>query len=175
MGCFPYAEALVIAAALAACGGAQKPQSAPPANATDPAAPTESLDAEVVEGSSSDQETPQRARAQAIEQARAAGILGPEKLPATLDRAAIRTVVTSRIEAIRGCYEHRLRQQPTLAGTTRVEFTIGLDGKVTRASGSGFDPAVDGCVAKQIETLTFPKPASAELRVTYPFAFRPAS
>jgi hypothetical protein len=40
---------------------------------------------------------------------------------------------------------------------------------------SGFDPAVDDCVAKEIEQLTFPKPASGTLRVTYPFAFRPAS
>jgi hypothetical protein len=176
MGCFPYAEALVIAALVAACGGHKQAPSLPPSNTATP--DPDAFEPEIVEGARTDRQAIDNhaARLQAVEQARAAGILGDARTPpTTLDKAAIRTLVRQRIVWIQLCYEMRLVEQPTLAGTTRVEFTIGLAGKVTRATASGFDPAVDSCVAKEIEQITFPKPAWAALRVTYPFTFRPAS
>lgn len=121
-------------------------------------------------------------RQMAIEQARAAGILGPARgtpqpqpTGGPLDKAAIRREIRTRLMMIQLCYEQRLVAVPQLQGTTRVAIEIGADGSVTSSTGSGFDREVDRCVASAVESLKFPAPKSGGTkRVTYPFTFRPS-
>jgi hypothetical protein len=152
-------------------------------------------EAEPVVGSSSKTEQ-QLAREQAIEQARAAGILGKQTAPPArapsatapswavvpptvpagpLDKASIRREISAHIKPIRLCYEQGLLQDPTLQGTTKVTFLIGPDGSVTSSTGSGFDPQIDPCVADVVKGIVFPAPdGGVPTKVNYPFVFRPA-
>jgi hypothetical protein len=132
---------------------------------------------EIVEGKVNSREL---ARAQAIEQARAAGILGPapERPPppmpeGPLDEASIRRELGTHRKAIRLCYERRLSDDESLHGTTRLTFVIGPDGGVSAATAAGFDAAVDTCLADAIKRIRFPAPADGgTMRVKYPFTFR---
>jgi hypothetical protein len=165
-----------------ACGGATAPAPASPAA---PAAP-QKLEAEEVTTKPPNPNDPEAARQQAIEQARAAGILGdadapkgdaqPETAPAgPLDKDSIRREVRAHIKQVQYCYEKQLLANPTLAGTTLVSFMIVADGHVGASEGSGFDPNVDSCVANVIKDIWFPKPdASGSMQVNYPFTFKPA-
>ncbi len=157
---------------LVACGGAK---STPISNTATMSA-AEEMEAEVIEGKPGSENAV--ARQQAIAQARAAGILGsakPEGAGGPLDKSTIRAAVRSQLMSIQLCYEVQLFEKPGIAGTTNVEFTIGGDGVVTTASGTGFDPDVDGCVADVIKRVTFSKPTGGQLIVRYPFTFKPAS
>lgn len=134
------------------------------------------IENEVVEGKRDNENA--IARQQAIDQARAAGILGStpgEGGSQPLDKSSIRAGVKTRLMEIQICYEKALLEKPELAGTTLVEFTIVADGKVGAATATGFDAAVDNCVAGVIKGITFPKPATKQLVVKYPFSFKPAS
>jgi hypothetical protein len=134
---------------------------------------------EIVEGNGNSNEL---ARAQAIEQARAAGILGPapERPPppmpeGPLDEASIRRAIGTHRKAIRLCYERRLSNDESLHGTTSLTFVIGPDGGVSAATAAGFDAAIDACLADAIKRIRFPAPADGgTMRVKYPFAFKPA-
>jgi outer membrane biosynthesis protein TonB len=119
------------------------------------------------------------ARRQAIAQARSAGILGPKgpeaHLSKPLDKSSIKAAVKTRIDSIQVCYEIALLDKPGLHGTTTVDFTIGGDGSVVTATGRGFDPEVDQCVADAIKSILFSKPSAPKVNVRYPFTFKPAS
>ncbi len=165
---------------VAACWSSSSPK--PVSNESSSEREIAVVEAEDVDGSP---ESPGLARKQAIEQARAAGILGkasvtpaPTPTPAPqgpLGQESIRREVRARMGEIRLCYEQRLVDEPTLQGTTRVTFTIGSDGSVLSSTGTGFDPAVDTCVADVIKAIRFPAPdGGGTMRVNYPFIFRPA-
>lgn len=122
----------------------------------------------------------QLARQQAIEQARQAGVLGSAAggsaaPPVTaLDKQAIRTAVHPHLAEITYCYERELGAKPTLHGTTRVEFSVDPNGVVIQATGSGFDPAVDACVADVVKSIKFPASNGGVTTVGYPFVFHQA-
>lgn len=170
---------------VAACwsGGGGKPAATPAPNANEVAI----TDAEPLVGDP-DNARARHDRQQAIEQARAAGILGttaqqqgpsgpPPPAPAgPLDKASIRREIRAHLKAVRLCYEERLIDEPALQGTTMVTFAIGPDGRVTSATGAGFDGRVDACVADVIKRIPFPAPdGGATVNVSYPFTFKPAS
>jgi outer membrane biosynthesis protein TonB len=168
--------------AMAACwsSGGGKPASSPASSQRELAV----ADPEPVVGRSTKTEA-ELAREQAIEQARAAGILGnasgssaalgPAAAAGPLDKEAIRREVRAHLKPITLCYEQRLLEDATLQGTTRVTFVIGPDGKVTSSTGAGFDGKVDTCVADVIKGIAFPAPdGRGMMQVNYPFAFRPA-
>lgn len=170
---------LVVLGALgmAACwssGG--KPTSAPSSSEREIAV----AEPEIIE---SQPDSPEVARAQAIEQARAAGILGPapeRPRPAMpegpLDETSIRRAIRTQLKAIRICYGRRLDDDESLRGTTNLTFVIGPDGGVSSATGAGFDAAVDACLADVIKRIRFPAPAEGgTMRVKYPFTFRPVA
>ncbi|MBL8919396.1 MAG: AgmX/PglI C-terminal domain-containing protein [Myxococcaceae bacterium] len=96
-----------------------------------------------------------------------AGELTSSVIQSTVRAAALRT---------RACYEKALAKNPSLSGKLTVSFTIGADGRVSTASGTGLaDTAVTGCVVKEFKALRFPpargrKPVS----VKYPLVFQPA-
>ena len=167
---------------VAACwsgGGGGKPASPPASSERDIAV----NDTEPVVGRSTKSEA-ELAREQAIEQARAAGILGdasgsaatpPAASTGPLDQEAIRREVRAHLRPITLCYEQRLREDATLQGMTKVTFVIGSDGKVVSSTGSGFDAKVDACVADVIKGIAFPPPnTGGVMQVNYPFVFRPS-
>ena len=79
--------------------------------------------------------------------------------------------------SIRACYQNEVNRKPGLAGTVVVRFTIsdrGGKGVVTRASVVGAksnlnNRAVEDCVLRKIQSLTFPAKGGAN--VNYPFIF----
>jgi len=89
----------------------------------------------------------------------------------------IRKSVVRRANAFRACYERRLQANPGLQGKIVVEWTIGLDGKI-----SGFniksatlqDSGVTACLERVIRRLRFPKPDGGVCVVQYPFIFKPS-
>lgn len=93
-----------------------------------------------------------------------------------VDKAVIRRVMRSRTGAMRACYERELLAAPALAGRVDLEFTIGTDGKVVKARGSGMKEAklVD-CVVRQVQALEFPPPKGGTVKVRYPLTFKPAN
>ncbi len=94
-----------------------------------------------------------------------------------LEQEAIEAVVRGRLDAIRGCYEGRLKRNKRLAGKLVVSFTIAQDGSVSSAeiaSSELSDVKVGSCVTEQVLGMTFPAPRGAEeLAVNYPFEFQP--
>ena len=94
----------------------------------------------------------------------------------SLSKEAIRTTIRSHINQIRFCYERRLAQQPELTGRVSIRFLIDSSGAVTssRVAGSTIgDRAVDICVARAIQRITFPEPEDGGVVfVTYPFLFQ---
>ena len=102
--------------------------------------------------------------------------LGEGRYPkGPLDKESIQTAITIGLHELQACYNARLAESPGLAGTTTVVFTVGPDGAVTAGAASGFDPAVDACVATEIQSRSFGQPAGGNpVEVTQPFDFRPA-
>jgi hypothetical protein len=92
------------------------------------------------------------------------------------DKQVIRRVIAARAwPQVKHCYEVRLAQKPTLAGRLVVAFRIDDRGEVSGARAEGFDPQVDACVVKVIESLRFPGPGGGcTAQVSYPFVFAPA-
>ncbi|HEU0037370.1 MAG TPA: AgmX/PglI C-terminal domain-containing protein [Kofleriaceae bacterium] len=157
---------------VAACWHNDQTSSTPPPPKS-PAPQVVQADAEPVKG---DPKAPDLAREQAFEDARDAGILGPtpgQPPPAgPLDKDTIRREVRTHLRRVEFCYEKALLERPTLAGTTTVKFVIAADGHVASATGAGFDPDVDTCVAKVVLAMRFPASNAGDTAVSYPFVFR---
>jgi hypothetical protein len=179
-------RALVLGSlAMLACsgGGGSNPTSGPVLSNRGSEGLDDELDAEIIVGRTGIPEN-LLARQMAIEQARAAGILGtvsgtprpkPKPPAGPLDKVSIRREIHTRLAMITLCYEQRLAEDAQLQGTTKVTFVIGAEGRVMSAAGSGFDPEVDDCVASAVEGIRFPAPdGGGTERVTCPFTFRPS-
>ncbi len=96
-----------------------------------------------------------------------------------LEPALIQKRVRESFASFRACYEEGLRRRgaklPELEGKVTVKFVIGIDGKVTSATGSGdlIDKEVERCVATEMQKLVFPKPRGGSVTVSYPLVFSP--
>ncbi len=101
--------------------------------------------------------------------------MGGTSVAGRLPPEVIQRIVRQSFGRFRLCYEKGLAKDPSLAGTMRVSFTIGRNGKVTEAKDSGTlkDAAVAACVVKAFRGLTFPEPEGGVVKVTYPVAFSP--
>lgn len=174
-----------------ACGASKDPPAQPPATATPaaneaPAAPVTApvvmekpqvgFGGEPIPADDSDVLGPGPGAPTVEPDANRSGLYkqpGPGAAANGLDRDAIRKVIRANISQVRTCYERELKARPALAGTTNVSFTIAPDGAVTSATGGGFDPEVDACVAGAVKALKFPA-GQAETNVNYPFTFKSA-
>ncbi|HUH04051.1 MAG TPA: AgmX/PglI C-terminal domain-containing protein [Kofleriaceae bacterium] len=94
-----------------------------------------------------------------------------------LSKEEVDRVIKSRAGSIRACYQNEVNRKPGLAGTVVVRFTIkdrAGRGEVTRATVVGGkstlnNRAVEDCVLRKIQSLTFPAKGGAF--VNYPFIF----
>ena len=91
-----------------------------------------------------------------------------------LDRDIIRRIVRAHINEVRACYNAELTRDPNAKGTSKIQWTIGPDGKVTELKveeGSSLnDEGLNACITEKVKGLDFPKPASGE-PTTLPFPF----
>ena len=87
---------------------------------------------------------------------------------------AIQRVVRQSFGRIRACYAQGLQRSPDLEGRIAVKFVIDREGDVAMAStaeSSIEDAAVNTCVARAYEAMTFPKPEGGIVTVVYPVVF----
>ena len=84
--------------------------------------------------------------------------------------------IRRRANSIRACYEQRLQVNPKLQGKVTARWTIGLTGRVAKASTARNtlgDGAVTGCILRVIRRMRFPKPEGGICIVQWPFEFSP--
>lgn len=94
-------------------------------------------------------------------------------------REDIRTIVMSRRDEARACYDKGLKDHPGIEGDLTVKFVIDPEGAVTDASvdpskSTINEPSVGTCVADVIKKIKFaPSKGGFETRANYPFNFHP--
>ncbi len=101
----------------------------------------------------------------------------PGQLTSTgaLHSAIIRRVIRRNINRFRYCYEKQLIKQPRLVGRVTTKFTIGANGRVSKASVTGMPISVSRCIKKAMLAMKFPSPKGGGIvNVSYPFFFSPA-
>jgi hypothetical protein len=82
-------------------------------------------------------------------------------------------MIRARASQIRGCYERRLKRDPSLAGTVSLRLKVGDVGQVQKVSveeSTLEDPMVAECLRKEAAGWSFVKGKNAT--VVYPFVFR---
>jgi hypothetical protein len=87
---------------------------------------------------------------------------------------SIRRVVHQSAGQFRACYQRALLGNPEAAGRILVRFSIGPDGRVSRAeeqSASLEDRGARRCILEVFFELTFPTPAGHSVVVDYPLSF----
>jgi TonB family protein len=92
----------------------------------------------------------------------------------TLAPAQIQAVVAAKRPDVANCYGKALQDEPSLAGTFRVRFTIDESGAVSEAvllEAPAKVPAMEKCLSAAIRKWTFPAPKQGVAVVTYPFTF----
>ena len=85
----------------------------------------------------------------------------------------IESMIRARGSQIRGCYERRLKRDPTLAGTVSLRLKVGDAGQVRQVSveeSTLDDPMVAECLRKEALGWSFKQGRNAT--VVYPFVFR---
>lgn len=94
-------------------------------------------------------------------------------------REDIQTIVMSRRDEARACYDKGLKDHPGIEGDLTVKFTIDPQGTVTEASVDSSkstinEPSVGTCVTDVIKKIKFaPSKGGFETRANYPFNFHP--
>ena len=56
------------------------------------------------------------------------------------------------------CYQALLSPSLAIVGTSTIDLTIDLDGKVSGVVVRGFETSTDACLASQMRTISFPRP-----------------
>ncbi|HNH46538.1 MAG TPA: AgmX/PglI C-terminal domain-containing protein, partial [Myxococcota bacterium] len=69
-----------------------------------------------------------------------------------------------------------LKEVPGNAGRLVLKWTIAADGQVSNAvikSTTLNNPTTEACILQVVQQMTFPKPDSGVVIVSYPFSFSP--
>lgn len=102
----------------------------------------------------------------------------PEVDSADVNPADIARYVRARLTAIQNCYERELKRNQSLRGRVVVAFTIQENGRTSDVvidENTLGNEAVGTCIRSLIRTWAFPFRPEAEVPVSYPFVFSPAS
>ncbi|MEZ4262960.1 MAG: DUF2330 domain-containing protein [Polyangiaceae bacterium] len=104
---------------------------------------------------------------------------GAIEVKGALPREVVQRVVRQSFGRFNACYGAGQLKNPNLAGRVTIEFVIGPDGRVQRAThGSSTlpDASVVECVTKSVGALQFPEPGDKKkVSVVYPVVFAPGS
>ncbi len=92
-----------------------------------------------------------------------------------LPAAQIEGAVRARMGGMQACVAGEAEHPAFVGGRVVMNFWIGLDGSVTKASGRGenLPPAVTDCVIAQLRTIRFPQPVGGPVNVIFPIRFTP--
>ena len=95
-----------------------------------------------------------------------------------IEPAAIAEVVARQRSSIESCYLNALANDPELKGALKITFSIGGDGRVVEARGSGEGPleaaGVEACVEGVFRGMEFPASNRPETTsATFPLVFVP--
>jgi TonB family protein len=94
-------------------------------------------------------------------------------------REDIQTIVMSRRDEARACYDKGLKDHPGIEGDLTVKFVIDPQGTVTDASVDSSkstinEPTVGACIVDIIKKIKFaPSKGGFETRANYPYNFHP--
>jgi hypothetical protein len=102
--------------------------------------------------------------------------LGPPQVSGRLPPEVVSRVVRASLGAFKACYECGLRNDPDVQGRAATRFVIGADGAVSHVGNGGSDLPDRGvllCIAHAFEGLSFPRPESGTVAVTYPIFLAP--
>lgn len=83
-------------------------------------------------------------------------------------------VVNARQRGIQYCYEKELARNPELSGKITMSWRITLAGKVQKVIVEGStlnNIKVEGCIKRNIERWTFPRPEGGMCQIRFPFVF----
>lgn len=97
------------------------------------------------------------------------------KVTATEQKAAVAKRASAQLEALKGCYDLALKDQPELKGELTVTFA--LEQRAEHAAAVSVDPAstlkdetVSQCVAARLQSTSWPKAkARSEVALTLKF------
>lgn len=95
-----------------------------------------------------------------------------------IDRDSLTKFVKARLKTIQGCYERELKRNPSLKGKIVMEFTIATSGRTTNvevAENTLGSDEVGNCIRTAIRAWSTPFKPDADVPVSYPFVFAPAS
>lgn len=100
-----------------------------------------------------------------------------ESYGGNIDRNGIRQVFINNQRALQSCYEAALSTDRGLSGKVVLDFDIGEQGRVLRASVSGDKSTLNNdrlstCIVNRMKTWRFPEPPQNQtVQVFYPLAF----
>ncbi|MBX3185979.1 MAG: AgmX/PglI C-terminal domain-containing protein [Labilithrix sp.] len=103
---------------------------------------------------------------------------GPSSEPGRR-REDIQTIILSRRDEARACYDKALKDHPGIEGDLTVKWVIDPQGNVQDAQidtskSSILEPSVSMCVVEMIKKIKFASSAKGfETRASYPFNFHP--
>lgn len=100
----------------------------------------------------------------------------PPQVSGRIPAESIQRRVRQNFGRLRLCYEKGLMQNPNLQGRVAVRFLISSDGAVAMAQNGGSSlpsSEVTNCVVQSFYGISFPKPDTGSVSVTYPIMFSP--
>lgn len=93
-----------------------------------------------------------------------------------LTKDEVGKVIHAHMSEIRYCYESSMVRNPDVEGKLMLDFNIGPNGFVTRATvreSSLQDARLDDCIIRRLTKWAFPKPkGGVNVAVAYPFIFK---
>ena len=102
--------------------------------------------------------------------------IGTPEINGSLTAERFVAVLVANMEPLRSCYEPALAKNADLSGRVLVKLAISPKGKVTKStvvSSTVSDVAVAPCMAKALETTTFPEATTPLVTVLAPFDLVP--
>ena len=93
----------------------------------------------------------------------------------SLSKEQVYKVVKAHMAGVKYCYEKELQHKTSLAGGVDIFWVILPDGTVQKASLKSTtmsDPAVEGCILRQVKQWQFPKAPGQTIVQRFPFVFK---
>jgi hypothetical protein len=99
---------------------------------------------------------------------------GDVRVTGGLSIPQVRETVRGSAGRLRACYEAGLAQDPHMAGSVTVAFTVDAAGEVgdVDAEGNALTGDVVSCVKGAFASMAFPAPKAQAVHVVYPVEFR---
>lgn len=91
-----------------------------------------------------------------------------------VSRTTVDMTIKENMNRFRACYLKEVGKNPNLGGRVDVQFSINPEGRIKGArilESSLGNEAVEACLLRQIQGLTFDPPKNGDAVITYPFIF----